>query len=300
MSLAKKLSALVGVIAVGAGAAVAAHPAEAEGDSNIVLLGDSYMATPNQLALLNDHIQAAIPVAPRFAPVTGSAASGCPIDQHDVGSALQTISGRKVENYACPGATLAAAPTQSNLNPNRLDTLVTKAIDSGALNPNTQADPILIGINDFYKTGYAWSFTPEDPAHEAEAGAELDKAAHRIREAAPNAKLIFLSYPQITAPEAPNMMCWIQAGDLRPFNTPGFGFQNAFNIIKRQQSSAAERNGGTYVDMTESTAGHSTCAPGRDNWVSGLIETNGNNAAMSMHMTDQGVDNMAHQITARL
>ena len=45
MSLAKKLSALVGVIAVGAGAAVAAHPAEAEGDSNIVLLGDSYMAT---------------------------------------------------------------------------------------------------------------------------------------------------------------------------------------------------------------------------------------------------------------
>ena len=67
MSLAKKLSALVGVLAVGAGAAVAAHPAEAEGDSNIVLLGDSYMATTNQLALLNDHIQAAIPVAPRFA-----------------------------------------------------------------------------------------------------------------------------------------------------------------------------------------------------------------------------------------
>ena len=44
MSLAKKLSALVGVLAVGAGVAVAAHPAEAEGDSNIVLLGDSYMA----------------------------------------------------------------------------------------------------------------------------------------------------------------------------------------------------------------------------------------------------------------
>ena len=190
MSLAKKLSALVGVLAVGAGAAVAAHPAEAEGDSNILLLGDLCMAPTNQLALLNDHIQAAIPVAPRFAPVTGSAASGCPIDQHDVGSVLQSISGRKVENYACSGATLAAAPTQTNLNPNRLDTLVTKAIDSGALNPNTQAVPILIGINDFYKTGYAWSFTPEDPAHEAEAGAELDKAAHRIREAAPNAKLI--------------------------------------------------------------------------------------------------------------
>ncbi|MEJ4112284.1 GDSL-type esterase/lipase family protein [Corynebacterium kroppenstedtii] len=300
MSLAKKLSALVGVVAVGGGVAVVAQPAEADGEPNIVLLGDSYMATPNQWSLINDHIQAAVPFAPRVAPPTGTSAAGCPQDQHNVGDALRAISGKKVDNYACSGATLTELPFIGNLNPNRLDTLVTKAIDNGALNANTQAVPILIGLNDFYQTGYGWSVNPEDPPHESAAAAELDRQSQRIRQAAPNAKLIYLSYPQVTAPVAPNWLCLVQAGDFRPLNTLGFGYQNSFNIVKRQQSGAAERNGGTYIDMVESTADHSTCAPGRENWVAGIIQANGNNAAMAMHMTDQGVDNMAQQINSRL
>jgi hypothetical protein len=80
----------------------------------------------------------------------------------------------------------------------------------------------------------------------------------------------------------------ISAGDIRYFNS----LETSLNTVLR---TAANANGGTYVDTFTSSIGHDACkAPGTA-WVNGIIPTS---PAFPLHPNQAGEQNMATQVLA--
>ncbi|MDO4928980.1 MAG: GDSL-type esterase/lipase family protein [Corynebacterium sp.] len=205
--------------------------------ANIVALGDSLSANPNNLELAaanNPELREQLNIPPTAPGKCVNGADNFPIR---LGQQL----GLPVENYACAGGTVEVAPVMGT----NLEFQTTNAIEQGALNADTRVVTMTFGYNDFYQDP-----DREKPVEQrkAEASAAMEAQVQRIRAAAPNARIIMAGYPDLT--DGQNNICPTNVlGLTSHIYSPFFTF--AQNEIQDWQRTITSQLGITYLDMKE-------------------------------------------------
>lgn len=264
----KKFARILTAAVAVAGSVMGLAPAAQAAPGNTVLLGDSYFANTT----LNQIIDAKL-----------GNARGCIQGKFRVATELQRLTGARVDDYSCNGKELY-------LGREPLEARLDQAIRDGKLNRNTRNVPIMVGANDTYRT--------LDPINNQAAARSYDRLAKKIKRAAPNARIQFVSYPHLTNDRAG--LCLIRLNGLQPIQAPFPIVKEAERQLWRQANDAAKRHGGVFVDLHRSTRGHDTCQPGGKAWVAGVIDTQTPHYNLTLHMSHDGVTNAAKQIGAAL
>lgn len=175
-----------------------------------------------------------------------------------------------------------------------------------ALSDETDLVTLGIGGNDFGLFGsiiggcsrlLPWR-SPGSPCRDSFAGAQgadtkardarrirrpVTRAVREVREAAPNAEVLVVGYPQLMPADGSCRAAGLTAGDAAWAS----GIQVRLN---RSLERAAEAGGATYVDLTEASVGHDVCA-GKDAWVNGRIDRIG--VALGFHPFQKGMAGVA-------
>ncbi|MEL4163713.1 GDSL-type esterase/lipase family protein, partial [Corynebacterium bovis] len=143
--------------------------AQADDHGGIVMLGDSYFANTTLPQVVG--------------ALTGLGEQGCVKGEYRPATEVARITGAPVQDFSCNGTRLYGEG-------NVIDAHIDEAVRAGALNPGTAFVPVMIGANDGLASNGAI-----DPGAAAQG---FDRVAQRVRAAAPNARLLFVSYPSIT------------------------------------------------------------------------------------------------------
>lgn len=161
------------------------QPVNPDAPKNYVSLGDSAVSNVTMLDVVGTAIDKKNPNFnwPNMAP------NGCAqnADAFPVRVAEQT--GLKLDDFACAGYTLAAPTDIFGTMNEQLD----DALEAGALNENTELVSVMAGFNDTYQLN---RMDPSQYDLYNEFGAEeTARLINRIGEAAPNAKIMVMGYP---------------------------------------------------------------------------------------------------------
>ena len=258
-------------------------PANAAPNGNIVTLGDSYTANPDQvLSTVRD-----LPIPPvTNYPKTG----GCLQAPNNWPRKLGAKIGAKVADWSC------TAQTSQNML-----SRLSSAIAVGDLHSGTHAVVIAVGINDYGPFGVNQGFQPWDRGKmRADYVRNLSAAAKKIRANAPNAKIVVSGMLAVSHPSAPNMFCPVNVIPNAPGGFPLPALQAVEADNEANQRAAARTIGATFVPLRLPSAPHSTCAPDRQRFVSGAIDTTTPNYTMSLHPSNAGSEFAASRIAAVL
>lgn len=172
---------------------------------------------------------------------------------------------------------------------NVIDAHIDEAVRAGALNPGTAFVPVMIGANDGLASNGAI-----DPGAAAQG---FDRVAQRVRAAAPNARLLFVSYPSITNDRGNT--CPLRLNGLPPTELPVGSIGATENLLWELARDGAARNGAEFLDLRAQTRGHDMCQPGGQAWVAGVVDTQTPQYNLMVHLSGDGVRNAAEQIAAR-
>lgn len=193
---------------------------------------------------------------------------------------MAAATGEDVVDWSCTGK------TSKSVLP-RIDA----AIEVGDIRPSTKAIYLAIGGNDFGLYGLGEGNNPADPAAmRAQYSAHLATTGEKIRAVAPGAKIIVTGLPQASNGTT---LCVLSVIRNAPVGIP-FPGEAVEPAIRDMQRAGAEANGMEFVDNYAMTAGHDTCAPEEQRYVSGLIDTTTPGVTMLLHPTVAG-----HKVLAR-
>lgn len=275
MKLIKSVARCVAGVALAAGL-TSAPVANAAPTGNIVTLGDSYTANPDQVRnTLRD-----IPIQPVQDYVWNyPSQEGCLQAPMNWPRRLGAIEGAPVADWSCTAET-------SRTMLYRLD----KAIAKGDVNRNTRAVVIAAGMNDFGGFGIAQGMQPWNPVQMQQVmNDNIRIAKEKVQAHAPGAKVILTGMIAAADPKAPNMFCPVNVIPDMPggFPLPALAATEAAN--ENRQRVAARTNGIEFVPMRMETKNNSTCAQDKYRYVNGAIDTTvPGGVTMSLHPSDAG------------
>lgn len=237
---------------------------QVHGGKNIVSFGDSY-----------------------FADAAGVGSGGkCGQNPDNPPNLMGREMGLPVDDYSCSGATAMDA------GGNSFGDQVGLALEHGTLSPETQYVAISMGGND----GMAGTPTPQAVQLESYRTAMAENI-NKIREAAPNAEILQVGYPEIVGSD--NKFCPVHTSVNRQLEIPGTVIKAQEHTINTHQQIVADELGITFLDLKGSTAGHGTCADDVNRWVSGYADTsNENTYTMPLHLTNAANEHIASVLVA--
>ena len=242
--------------------------AQADDHGGIVMLGDSYFANTTLPQVVG--------------ALTGLGEQGCVKGEYRPATEVGRITGAPVQDFSCNGTRLYGEG-------NVIDAHIDEAVRAGALNPGTAFMPVMIGANDGLASNGAI-----DPGAAAQG---FDRVAQRVRAAAPNARLLFVSYPSITNDRGNT--CPLRLNGLPPTELPVGSIGATENLLWELARDGAARNGAEFLDLRAQTRGHDMCQPGGQAWVAGVVDTQTPQYNLMVHLSGDGVRNAAEQIAAR-
>ncbi len=280
MKISRRLIALAAVAAAVMGGAVSAPSAQAQG-KNVVLLGDSLMANPT--FAVAEAIQ-----GPGKATANAPGEWRCPRGESRLAASLQRESGAKVEDFACTGA-VAYAPIEGE---KRLSKQIDTAINQGHLNGATTNVMIQIGMNDTWKAPGFYPVQSENFVN------EMRTQVDRIRAAAPNARVSFLSYPSLVGNNGET--CPVHINNAPPLVIPVGAVRAAVNSAHDWQRQSANATGADWINLEAETLGHDMCAPQEQRWVAGILDNSSDPYNITTHLTHRGNDEVAKVIARHL
>lgn len=252
--------------------ASASGPAQVTDGGGILLLGDSVFANPDFLGAPN--IDAAR--AGDLDNVT------CGRGSDRVANRLAELVDVPVHDYSCPGATAVDGPRSSP----RMQ--IDSAIRAGALTENTTHVALLFGFNDFYLA------TPELPdQYVAAVGAQIE----RIRSIAPDAKIMVVSYPEIT--DGAGNACFVHVPGVTDPVMQVRPLQWLEDLVHDTQRRTAEETNSNFVDVRAATVGHGLCAPDDVRYMSGYVDFE-QEYNLTTHLTSIGNVRVAEILAANL
>lgn len=262
------------------GCTMFATPAQATG-RQIVLFGDSLMANP--YFSWADYVQGPGKVSPN-APGQWR----CPRGENRIATSLARITGDQVEDFACTGA-VAYAPVERN---KRLSNQISTALEQRQLHAGTNIVLIQIGFNDTWKAPGFFNVQTEGFVR------EMQTQVARIREAAPHARIAFLSYPSLIGPIGQS--CPIHVRGLPPLVIHSRLIRSAFDSVSHWQRQSAAATGTDWIDIATDSAGHDMCAPTEQRWVAGIIDNASDPYNITTHLTHRGNDEIAAIIARKI
>lgn len=282
--LKKILSVVAASAAVVTMNSAVAHAAPAD----TVLFGDSFFANPsyNQVDPRRVQLSSNVDIG------QGSGApspQGCPQGERTVGRELQRISGQRVINYACSAAAASAdSPRQD------FDDQVGHAIRTGALHPGTKNVLLQFGFNDVAQTTLLAD--PNRTAYRNAARAQVN----RIKHAAPDAKITFVSYPAISAPNGAVCPIRTDGSSRQGFNVDlGGVVRGVENNINHTMYQASRDTGTHFYDLRKATLAHNMCASDSQRWISGAMEYSVPHNLYN-HLTHSGITGVANLLNANV
>ncbi|GAB3941698.1 GDSL-type esterase/lipase family protein [Corynebacterium tapiri] len=275
-----RLKALLAAAAAAVATLTAPAVASAAPNGNIVVFGDSYASNP----YLGNFGPMGLPGSSAPAPVNNIDSEGCLQGENNWPRKLGAITGAPVSDWSCPGDT-----SRSMLE--RID----RAIATGELHAGTRSVVINVGFNNFGPLGVIEDQRNILNFDEVHRGFINDHkiAADKIRSVAPNAKIIEAGHVAVTNND---VYC---AVNVVP-NLPGGIWLGLLGEVERANQNnqywAAVNIGATYVDMKDASAGHGSCAPDQERFVSGIIDTTTPNFQIVAHPTEKANDFVAHRL----
>ncbi|MBZ8176535.1 hypothetical protein GP475_11020 [Corynebacterium poyangense] len=216
--------------------------AQAEESGNYVSFGDSIPSNPTILDVVMTKVHNKNPQVQWPTVQEGRCAQG----EDNVGKRVAAKTGLSLSDYSCPGATAYTAPGPQDAIPhNQFSQQVDQALAEGALNANTKLVSVIIGVNDTYQ-----------PANQNRSQEERNNLYHaevtnqlrRIKQAAPNAKVVMVGYPDET--DGGNYTCATNLlGMTSHWYFPFVAYYQ--DEIRAQQREAAAAEGVPFLDMVD-------------------------------------------------
>lgn len=259
---------LFSALAVGLGAATAAPAASAAPQGNVVIVGDSYAANPDQYYNTFRAIDGFVP--PSY-PDTG----GCLQAPNNWPRLMEQRHGMPVNDWSCSGLTSRGAL-------GRID----RAVRAGDIHPGTRSVVLSYGMNNFGPAGGdngADILNPGDIRNRYLA--DVRAAAAKVRATAPNAKIVMGGLLSITSDM---MFCFANVVPNFPAGLPIPVLSDVEKWLRGNQAEAARQVGASFVDLKTESAAHSTCAPDQQRYVAGIIDTTTPNYNMMIHPSYKG------------
>lgn len=278
MKLRTRMAAAVVASATLAG--LVAPTATAAPAGNIVTLGDSFSANPNQWRnLVKD-----IPGTNLDYP----SKEGC-LQAPDSWPHKVADKGLSVADWSCAGQT-----TRTMLG--RLD----RAVATGDLHAGTRTVVLPSGMNNFAVLGALDGVNVIDPNAVRRAYlSDIRAAADKVRSVAPDAKIVI---PGSLAAADPNttMFCAVNVIPNTPMGLPIPLLRDAENMNAKNQADAAKAVDAEFIDIRSGSRDHNSCAKDRDRYVAGIIDTTTPNYNMAFHPSEAGSQYMADRIAPML
>lgn len=273
----RKIAASVAALTTAVGLATA-PTAMAAPAGNIVTIGDSYGANPDQTSyFLGKQFPQLIQPG---TPFTGD----CQQSHNNWPRKLGQETGAPISDWSCNALT-----TRTMLG--RID----GAIRAGDLHAGTRSVVISVGMNDYGPPGRRAGYNITD--HNAIRDAHLRDirtAADKIRAVNPNIRIVIAGFP--TVANAQGGVCVLNVIQNVPMGLPLGIVRDVENRHRQNQMDAARANGLNFVDIRAMTTGHDTCAPDAQRYVSGIIDTTAPHWNMWLHPTDLGNTEIARML----
>lgn len=281
MKFSRRLFTFVAAATATVASVVVAGPAAEAQEKNVVLLGDSLMANPT--FAFAEYMQ-----GPGKATGNAPGEWRCPRGDSRIAASLQREIGGKVEDFACTGA-VAYAPVEGE---KRLSRQVDSAINQGQLNGATTNVLIQIGMNDTWKAPGFYHVQSENFVN------EMKTQVGRVRAAAPNAKVTFLSYPSLVGKQGET--CPVHINNAPPLIIPVGAVRAAVDSAHDWQRQSAAATGSNWVNLEQETLGHDMCAAKDQRWVAGILDNSSEPYNITTHLTHRGNDEVAKVIARHL
>ncbi|MEC3915637.1 SGNH/GDSL hydrolase family protein [Nocardia sp. CDC160] len=280
-------SAVCGTVAVIAMAAPNATAADTPEGKALVVIGDSFSANGRILDLLNSGGDPDCKHVPTSWPLQLTQRLG--------------LSDNDVENTSCQGGSIDTSGWT-------LAHQVKRAMSDGALGTRTRAVTIQLGMNDAWGTDNPVALSrafscltdlingcgPEAAAQGRAPDPDTITGrayADRVRQAvvylryyAPNARIVFVGYPEIHSPGGDSACAGILGVDVvQPRAGAITGFLDRIDTAQR---AAAALLNADFLDARAVTAGHGACAA--DAWVDGAFDPRVEPLGFPWHPTARG------------
>ncbi|STC69471.1 GDSL-type esterase/lipase family protein [Corynebacterium pilosum] len=268
----RKVTALVASIAATMLAAITmvagpAVPSAQAQNGNMVIFGDSWVADP--------------PLEQWAAGKLGLDARGssnvttwCPTSNNNFGKVAARQLGLAAHDYSCTGTvTISQGP--------KLASQVNRAIDSRGLNHDTRRVLISVGFNDTYNNdGRPHADVRRDFVN------YMRPQVDRIRAHAPNARIQFVGYPQIS--DGRGNVCLFHVGPNMHDVTPLAKITEWENLGQWMLVDAARATGTQFVDLKPATRNNHMCAPDHLRMWPGVVDFYAGGGNMPFHFTQRG------------
>ncbi|MFE5285107.1 SGNH/GDSL hydrolase family protein [Nocardia sp. NPDC056611] len=279
------------------GAVAPSATAEAPGGKTLVTIGDSFSANGEILDLLNKDGDPGCKHVATSWPTQLTQRMGLAADD--------------VEDTSCQGGTIDTSGWA-------LVHQVKRAASDGAFGPRTRAVTIQLGMNDAWGTDHpvvlsmacladlaagcgpdaaAQGRTPDPATVTGQGYADrVRKAVEYIRYYAPNARVIFVGYPEIHTPGQDSACASILGVDVvQPRAGAVTGFLDRIDTAQRE---AARLLNVDFLDARAVTAGHGACAA--DSWVAGAFDPRTDLLGFPWHPTARGDSTLAAAVQQRI
>ncbi|MEL4212218.1 GDSL-type esterase/lipase family protein [Corynebacterium bovis] len=275
-------AAAVGLAAVTVALGPGTTSADAEPEGNVVYLGDSFTANPDQTRNLTRDIN---PLVFDGYP----SREGCLQSPHNAPRQLADLTGVPVADWSCTAQT-----SRGSLH--RID----RAIAAGDIHPGTRAVVLAAGMNNYGPYGALDGVDILDPRAVRDAYlADMHAAADRVRAVAPGARIIVPGQLTVADPVTA-VYCAVNVVPDRPVGFPLPLLRDVENWNRANQVDAAREIGATYVEVCDGSADHHSCAPDAERWVAGVVDTTTPDYHMMFHPSRAGSAFVARRIAGAL
>ncbi|AKK06806.1 GDSL-like Lipase/Acylhydrolase family [Corynebacterium mustelae] len=276
----RRFVAAISAVVAGFSSVVAGPVAVAQ-EKNVVMFGDSVLANPTFL-------WAEIFQGPGKATKNAPGDWRCPRGESRIAASLQRLIGGKVEDFACTGA-VAYAPIDANKS---LKKQVDTALNQNQLSPATTNVLIQIGVNDTWKAPGLYHIQSQRFVD------EMRVQVGRIKAAAPNARVSFVSYPAMVGPHGET--CPFHINNAPAPVIPVGAVRSALNAAHDWQRQSAAATGSDWINIEPETKGHDMCAPQNQRWVAGILDNSTEPYNITTHLTHRGNDEVARILSRHL
>ena len=204
-------------------------------------------------------------------------------------------------NASCAGSKITMLEGEQKPLSEVFDQGIDRAQKHAALGPNTKVVTITIGANDPWPHAMNYGYGSSDISIDAnDYTARIRDRIHRIKTAAPNARILLVGYPEFVDDD--NRLCLVNHdGGSSSLQLPTIDptLKNYFHSLNRAMAGAAPKLGVEYVDVATAFRGHNSCASGADRWVTTVIDNPGV-SLLPMHISSDGVKSQARIIREHL
>lgn len=249
-------------------------PAAQAQERNMVIFGDSVISDPN----MGQWAAGKLGLDPRG---PSDITTWCPTSPTSWGKRSAAKLGLPVADYSCTG-------TVSIQKGPQFASGVTRAINDRGLSPATARVIITTGFNDTYHNDGR-----DRAAFRRDWVAAMAPQIHRIRAAAPNARIQIVGYPKITAGDR---VCLFHVAPNVSDATRFAQVQEWEGSIQWAQVDLARATGVEFLDLKPSTWNNNMCAPDNTRMWAGLVDFYGGPGNLPIHVNQRGHEHVANVI----